>query len=154
MLPGKCLISACHYHLWTVLSFLVVLFLCFSQSTDLPPSSSSLSLSLPLSIFLSGKVHTQSQVVQNSGVSWWKPRGNVLEIAFILLKTGPFFSFVFLATMHSCLHNSIPTARQMDFPRLFFLNRFIPYSFVGIMCTVIICLLWLMRKNWTEMLNR
>lgn len=109
--------------------------LCFSRSTllALPPHSSlSLSLSLSLSIHpsVSGKVHPQSQVVESSGVSWWKPRGNVLVIAFILLKMGPFFSFVFSTARHSCLHNSIPTALQMDFPPVF-LQPLLPLQICG-----------------------
>lgn len=123
--------------------------LCFSQSTLLAlPLPCPLSFFLCLFLSLSGKVHTQSQVVRNSGVSWWKPRGNVLGITFILLKTGPFFSFVFSMTRHSCLHNSIPTALQMDFPPLFFLSLYFAYSFVGTMCAVVICLPGLVRKKW------
>ena len=146
MLLGKCLISVCHYHLRTVppspcgAHLVGFSCLCFSQSTllALPTSSPSLLLALSLAhsiyLSLSGKVHTQSQVVENSSVSWWKPRGNVLGIAFILLKMGPLFSFVFSTTRHSCLHNSIPTALQMDFPPLFFLNLFFPYSLSFLDC--------------------
>lgn len=109
-------------------------FLCFSQWTLLGPP-----------LFLSGKEHTWSCSEQWC-LSLKKPRGNVLGIAFILLKTGPSFSFVFSTTTHSCLHNSIPTPLQMDFPPLFFLNRFLPYSFVGSICTVVICLLFLSEE--------
>lgn len=72
-----------------------------------PPSSVSVSLSLLIShspsiYSIAAKVHMQSQVAQHWGVSWWKPRGGVLGIAFILWQRGPFFSFVFGKTRHSC----------------------------------------------------
>lgn len=105
MLPGRMV----HFNLSVVISwqlfdplrcsFWLFGVFCFSQSTALalpcflflltPPHA--LFLALSLVHFLSMKVQTQSQAVTNSGVSWWKPRGNVLGIAFILLKTRLLF---------------------------------------------------------------
>lgn len=66
------------------------------------------------------------------------PGGNVLEIAFILLKKGPFFSFVFGTTRHSCLLNSIPTP---FYEFIFFLCVLhppsSPYGSVVTVCTVV-----------------
>lgn len=73
------------------------------------------------------------------------------ELLSFCQRRGHSFPFVLGTASHSCLHDSIPTARQMDFPssaprqnlnQLSFLD-----CFAATVCTVKISLLRLMGRE-------
>lgn len=109
------------------------LFLCLSQSTLLDLTTLSLFITSSFYLSFSDKVHMLSKGVQNSSVFWWKPRGNAVGIAFILLKIGQFFLQQDQAQLFIQFSTNCPT---MDFPPLIFHNIFFLYRFVGTMCSV------------------